>query len=197
MSSRWVARDARDRNVCTSCGTIHYQNPRIIVCCIVHWCDRILLCRRAEEPARGMWAVPAGFLECGETLEEGAARETFEETGVVVDPGALNLGWIINMTAIHQVAIAFRVSVTDLPEVHPGPECLEVAFVSADELADKALAWRASLGDGPQRFYQELQSGDFTIQLQTLGSEQGFGFKSRGYKVGSIENSGYQPKRER
>jgi hypothetical protein len=87
--------------------------------------------------------------------------------------------------------------VIDLPEVHPGPECLEAAFVSADELSDKALAWRASLGDGPQRFYQELQSGNFTIQLQTLGSVQGFGFKFRGYKVGSIENSGYQPKRER
>jgi hypothetical protein len=101
------------------------------------------------------------------------------------------------MTAIHQVAIAFRVEVIDLPEVCPGPECLEAAFVSEAELDHKVLAWRASLGDGPKIFYQELQSGDFTIQLQTLGSEQGLGFKSRGYTVRSKENSSHQPKRER
>jgi hypothetical protein len=66
--------------------------------------------------------------ECGSSMSNrwvARSRETFEETGVVVDPGALDLGWIINMTAIHQVAIAFRVNVTDLPEVHPGPESLE------------------------------------------------------------------------
>jgi ADP-ribose pyrophosphatase YjhB (NUDIX family) len=197
MSHQRVAREARDRDVCTSCGTIHYQNPRIIVCCIVHWHQKILLCRRADEPARGEWVVPAGFLECGETLEEGAARETLEETGVVVDPSALDLGWIINMTGIHQVAIAFRVNVVDLPDLRPGPECLEAAFVSADELPNKVLAWRASLGDGPQIFFQELQSGDFTIQLQTLGSEQGIGFKSRGYKVQSIASRIYPPKSKR
>ena len=67
------------------------------------------MCRRAEEPAVGQWAVPTGYLEMGETLEEGAARETREETGVVVDPARLELCSVINMTSIRQVGIIFRI----------------------------------------------------------------------------------------
>jgi len=61
------------------------------------------MCRRSQEPAIGQWVLPSGFLECGETLEQGAARETFEETGVSLDPNQLDLASIINITAIDQV----------------------------------------------------------------------------------------------
>ena len=63
--------DHLPRHVCDACGTIHYQNPRLIVGCVPEHEGRILLCRRAIEPRRGYWTVPAGFMENGETLQQG------------------------------------------------------------------------------------------------------------------------------
>ncbi len=71
--------DNLPRAVCTACGTIHYENPRIVVGCVPEWQGRILLCQRAIEPRRGYWTTPAGFLEIGETLQNAAARESLEE----------------------------------------------------------------------------------------------------------------------
>ncbi|HLY97102.1 MAG TPA: NUDIX hydrolase, partial [Sideroxyarcus sp.] len=72
--------DHRERHVCTVCNTIHYLNPKLIIGAIPEWKDgRILLCRRAIEPRRGYWTVPAGFMENGETLQQAAARESREE----------------------------------------------------------------------------------------------------------------------
>ena len=77
--------DHRERHICTVCGTIHYQNPKLIVGAIPEWEDgRILLCRRAIEPRHGLWTLPAGFMENGETTPEGAARETLEEANARV-----------------------------------------------------------------------------------------------------------------
>jgi NADH pyrophosphatase NudC (nudix superfamily) len=74
------ADDERPRYVCPSCGTIHYQNPKLVVGCIPVWEDQILMCRRNIEPRKGYWTLPAGFLENGETTAAGARRETLEET---------------------------------------------------------------------------------------------------------------------
>ncbi|MEW8397633.1 MAG: NUDIX hydrolase, partial [Candidatus Thiodiazotropha sp.] len=71
--------DNRPRYVCDSCSTVHYQNPKIVVGCIPVWEQQILLCRRAIEPRYGLWTVPAGFMENGETSQQGAARVTLEE----------------------------------------------------------------------------------------------------------------------
>ncbi|HYM28056.1 MAG TPA: NUDIX hydrolase, partial [Steroidobacteraceae bacterium] len=71
--------DQRPRYVCPACGTIHYQNPKLVVGCVPEYGGRILLCRRAIEPRRGYWTVPAGFMENGETLQECAVRESQEE----------------------------------------------------------------------------------------------------------------------
>ena len=72
--------DNRERDTCESCGRIFYQSSKIVVVCIPEWQGRILLCRRAIEPRRGHWCLPGGYLETGETLEEGASREVYEET---------------------------------------------------------------------------------------------------------------------
>jgi ADP-ribose pyrophosphatase YjhB (NUDIX family) len=152
---------------------------------MVFWRGTILMCRRSQEPARGQWTVPSGFLECGETLEEGAVRETFEETGVLIDPVSIDLCSIMNMTAIQQVSVSFRTELTARPVIRPGPECLEVAFMTEKEIAAEQIAWRMSTGGGPQRLFKELRSGHFTIQLATIGSNQGIGFRSREYVVAS------------
>lgn len=185
ISRQLVAGDGRERYACAACGTIHYQNPRIIVCCIVHSSDKILMCRRAHEPALGQWTLPSGYLECGETLEEGAARETLEETGIAVDPSELELYAVSNMTAIEQIAVTFRLEVGAEPVVHAGAECCEVAFLTEEQTHQNEIAWRESFGDGPRRFFQELRSRHFTIQLSTLGSKSGDDFRSREYPIAS------------
>ncbi|HEY7025101.1 MAG TPA: NUDIX hydrolase [Candidatus Limnocylindrales bacterium] len=82
-----VEAETRDRLACPSCGYIAYVNPRLVVSTIPVTDDgRIILIRRAIEPGYGQWAQPGGFLEIDETAQEGAARETLEETGLVVEP---------------------------------------------------------------------------------------------------------------
>ena len=85
--------DNRPRFVCTHCGTIHYQNPKMVIGSIPVWEQdgelKVLLCKRAIEPRRGLWTVPAGFMENGETTQQGAVRETLEEANARVAIGPL------------------------------------------------------------------------------------------------------------
>jgi ADP-ribose pyrophosphatase YjhB (NUDIX family) len=147
-----------------------------------------LMCRRSEEPAIGKWTVPSGYLECGETLEEGAARETFEETGVIVDPASLELHGIINMVEIHQVAVGFRIELATKPILRPGPECLEVAFFDEEDMPTDELAWRNFMGSSTKRWFDEIRLRDFSIRLGTLGSNLRPEFKAREYKIESAIN---------
>ena len=78
---RVPADDNRDRAVCTACGEVHYENPLNVVGTVPVWGDQVLLCRRNIEPRYGLWTLPAGFMELGETTAEGALRETVEEAG--------------------------------------------------------------------------------------------------------------------
>ncbi len=79
--------ETRDRLACDSCGFIAYVNPRLVVSTIPVTDDgRLYLIRRAIEPGYGAWAQPGGFLEIDETAQEGAVRETLEETGLIVEP---------------------------------------------------------------------------------------------------------------
>ena len=77
--------DTRLRDVCDHCLAIHYENPKIVAGCLVSWEGRVLLCRRAIEPRRGFWTLPAGFMENEETTREAAVRETWEEARARVD----------------------------------------------------------------------------------------------------------------
>ena len=147
------------------------------------------MCRRAEAPGIGQWAVPSGFLEMGERLEAGAAREIEEETGVLIPAEKLELCSVINMTSISQVAILFRIVLDELPTLCPGPECQEVAFLAHHEVPEGKFAWRQTMADGPERFYQELKSQQFTIQLITLGNADGAGFSSREYVIATVHET--------
>lgn len=94
--------DNRERSVCDDCGTVHYKNPIIVVGCVAEFDGKVLLCKRAIEPRKDYWTVPAGFMELGETLAAGAARETLEEACATVEIG-------------HQFA---SVDVVDAGQVH-------------------------------------------------------------------------------
>src|ERR1700730_15305246 len=100
LEIRWHAEDQRDRLVCRSCNAIRYENPRILVATMLTYQDKLLLCRRAEKPSLGKWNPPSGFMERGETLEQAAARETFEEVGVKVSPSELDLYTVTSLDKI-------------------------------------------------------------------------------------------------
>lgn len=136
--------DRRERYSCRNCGSTHYQNPRVIVRCIVQHADTILMCQRAHEPAHGQWEVPFGYLECGESLEEGAAREAYEETGVSLDPRRLALFSVLSLATIQQVAISFHITLIDRPQIRCGNECLDVAFKAEREITEDQVAWLSS-----------------------------------------------------
>src|SRR6516165_10510122 len=115
------AGDHLPRHVCDACGTIHYQNPRLVVGCVPEHEGRILLCRRAIEPRRGYWTVPAGFMENGETLQQAAARESKEEALADVQIGSLLT--VVHVLHAQQVHVFFR-AVLRSPEFGAGTESL-------------------------------------------------------------------------
>lgn len=195
VASRWVNEDHRERYVCTSCGRTHYQNPQVIVACMAHCGNRVLMCRRAREPARGQWVFPSGFLECGETLQQAAVRETWEETGVVIDPDSLELYSVVNMAAIEQIVVAFRCELGTLPTIRAGTECSEVGFLLQPEIPPNQFAWRGSMGDSADRLFEEVRRRSFCIHLANMGSESGAGFTERRYRITSIATDPDAPQR--
>ena len=114
--------DNRERFICDDCQTIHYQNPKIVAGCIPEWEGRILLCKRAIEPRYGLWTLPAGFMENGETTEQAAMRETWEEAGARVEISALYS--VFSIPHINQVYMLFRGELTN-GIYQPGHESLE------------------------------------------------------------------------
>jgi ADP-ribose pyrophosphatase YjhB (NUDIX family) len=129
--------DTFERHVCTACGEIHYLNPKIVVGAVCRWQDRVLLCRRAIEPRAGFWVVPAGYLERGESTEDGARREASEEAGARIElTGLLAL---YNVVRIAQVQLFYGARLLD-PNLVAGPETLELDLfdwraIHWDELA--------------------------------------------------------------
>ncbi len=123
--------DNRPRHVCDSCGNIHYQNPKIVAGCIPEWQGKILLCRRAIEPRYGLWTIPAGYMENGETLEQAACRETEEEACARVDLDGLYA--VYNIPHVSQVYTIFRGQLAD-GAFAPGAESLETALFEENQI---------------------------------------------------------------
>ncbi|MFQ5547492.1 MAG: NUDIX hydrolase [Woeseia sp.] len=131
--------DNRHRWVCDQCDTIHYQNPKIVVGCVPERDGRILLCRRAIEPRHGYWTVPAGFMELGETMQQGAARETLEEACAEVEVGHLFAS--VDVIQAGQVHVFFAARL--LGDFRVGAESLEVALFSESEIPWDKIAFRS------------------------------------------------------
>jgi len=132
------ADDSRPRHVCEACGSIHYQNPRNVVGSIPVYGKQVLLCRRAIEPRLGYWTLPAGFMELGESTSAGAARETHEEAGAIVEIGPLYS--LLNVPHAEQVHL-FYLATMSSPEFSAGEESLEVALFHDHEIPWDQLAF--------------------------------------------------------
>lgn len=161
--------DHLPRFLCKACGTIHYQNPKLIVGCVPEYADgRILLCRRAIEPRRGYWTVPAGFMENNETLQQGAQRESHEEALADVEIGSLLA--VVHVLQAHQVHVFFRAKLRSL-DFGAGPESLEVVLVDATAIPWQDIAF-PSTEFTLRRFLADRAAGQdshhFTTQERRL-----------------------------
>lgn len=130
--------DTHSRQVCDSCGWIHYENPKIVVGSVVTFEDKILLCKRAIEPRHGFWTLPAGYLEQNETTEDGARREAYEEA--CADISIKNLLAVYNIPHISQVQIMYRAVLTS-KKIAPGIESLEVGLFDWTDIPWEDLAF--------------------------------------------------------
>lgn len=134
--------DTRVRAVCPACHTIHYENPLNVVGTLPFWGDsgeKVLLCKRNIEPRKGFWTLPAGFMELGETTAEGAARETDEEAGAVIE--MLGLFTVMNVARVSQVHLYYRARLLS-DTFRPGHETMEAKLFEEHEVPWEDIAFK-------------------------------------------------------
>ncbi len=153
--------DNRPRAVCSSCGTVHYVNPKLVVGCVPVHEGQILLCRRAIEPRLGFWTVPAGFMELGETLGEAALRETWEEALARVQLGALFS--IVDVVHAGQVHVFFRARLAKA-EFGAGSETLETRLFRPEDIPWSELAF-PSIRIALEQYLEDEKSGNAQVRL--------------------------------
>lgn len=161
--------DNRDRMVCGDCGWIHYENPRIIVGAVVRSGSNLLFCRRAIRPRYGFWTVPGGFMELGESPEEGAKREVYEEAGASIEIRSL-----LGIYAVPRIGQVHLIYLADLigDVFHAGDESLEVQLFPATQAAIPWDELAFPVNDWALRDVLSLDGGDvlqpFTATAEDL-----------------------------
>lgn len=156
--------DTRRRFVCASCKTIHYQNPRIVTGCLATFEDKILLCKRAIEPRLGLWTLPAGYMENGETTTEGAVRETLEEANARVD--IINLYTLFSLPHISQVYMFFLATLKDL-NFSAGVESLDVNLFEEEEIPWQQLAFPI-VHDTIKFYLADRKTNNFPVRVREI-----------------------------
>jgi ADP-ribose pyrophosphatase YjhB (NUDIX family) len=161
--------DTHHRYVCTSCDTIHYQNPKIVTGCIPEWEGKVLLCRRAIEPRYGYWTLPAGFMELGETNYEAALRETAEEANARVD--VIELYSVFNLQYADQVYMIFRSRLLDL-DFSPGNESLDVKLFDESDIPWDKMAF-TPIFHTLKFYFQDRHSGQYRLHTGDIIKRDG------------------------
>lgn len=164
ISLKIPAGDNRERHVCDSCGVIHYINPRIIAGTLPVHEGKVLLCRRAIEPRKGYWTLPAGFMENGETTAQAAARETIEEAEA--DVTIQGLYTVFNLPHISQVYLFFRAEVID-GKYGVGVESLESKLFEEHEIPWQELAF-PTIYRTLKLYFEDRKSGDYPVRTEDL-----------------------------
>ncbi len=151
--------DTRERAICPACHTVHYENPLNVVGTVPFWNDQVLLCKRNIEPRWGKWTLPAGFMELGETVAEGAARETHEEAGAQIE--MLDLFSIMNVVRVGQVHFFYRAKLIS-PDFDPGHETLEARLFAEHEIPWDDIAFR-TVRETLKCFFADRARGRFEL----------------------------------
>jgi ADP-ribose pyrophosphatase YjhB (NUDIX family) len=157
--------DNKLRYVCTKCGAVLYENPKLVVGCVTEYEGKILLCKRAIEPRLGYWTVPAGFMELGETLAQAAARETLEEACATVTLGSLLA--IVDVIEAGQVHVFFRGTLDD-GVYATGDESLDARLYAPDEIPWDEIAF-ASGRIALKQFLSQRESGIELVHTEQAG----------------------------
>jgi len=160
--------DPRPRLTCGHCGSIYYENPKVLVWCLAHCGEKMLLCKRAIEPARGLWNPPAGFVEAGETLEEAMARELKEETGIDLPASRFSLYRVASVPHMNQIYVGFRAEFDAEPVLNPGPESVEARFFAEQTIGPDEVAFNDMIPDTPADVFARLRTRDFSVQCLTF-----------------------------
>ena len=147
--------DGLPRHICTACGKVHYVNPLVVVGCVPEHGERILLCKRAIEPRYGYWTIPAGFMEIGESLVEGAMRETMEEARARVD--IHDLFAVVDVVHAKQVHLMYRATLLD-GEHAAGDESLETQLFLPGEIPWDDIAF-LSVRFALEKFLEDRAAG--------------------------------------
>lgn len=163
------AGDNRERYVCRDCGTIHYQNPRIVAGCVPEYQGAILLCKRGIEPRSGYWTVPAGFMELGETVAAAAARETLEEAEARVEVGALIA--VVDVVQARQVHMFFAGTLHE-PKFGAGHETLDAGLYTPDDIPWDDIAF-PSVRIALEQFIRNRSSGRDDLCLEIAPGRPG------------------------
>jgi ADP-ribose pyrophosphatase YjhB (NUDIX family) len=155
--------DHLPRYVCEHCGTIHYQNPKLVVGCLPEWEGKVLLCRRSIEPRAGFWTLPAGFMENGETLEQAALRETREEA--LAEIQLLAPLACVSVPHVNQVHFMFHGRLLH-GKYGIGAETLEVALFDEPHIPWKDIAF-PSISYTLECFFADRHRGQFGFHSHT------------------------------
>tara|TARA_R110002049_G_scaffold56036_18_gene154931 strand:- start:2998 stop:3540 length:543 start_codon:yes stop_codon:yes gene_type:complete len=158
------AGDDRERFVCSSCEFIHYVNPRVIVGCVPVYEGRVLLCKRAIEPRKDYWTLPAGFMENGETSLQGAARETWEEARAKVSN--INLYRVFDVPYISQIYMFYRCDL-DGGEHAAGPESLETGLFDERSVPWDNIAFPV-VSQTLKEFFADAAAEEYPVRVSAI-----------------------------
>jgi len=159
--------DQKLRDVCISCGAIHYKNPKIITGCLIEHDAKILLCQRKIEPQYGKWTLPAGFMENNETTVQGAARETLEEANAeIIKP---ELYGVYDIPHISQVYMIYRAQLAGTG-FSPGDESLAVDLFDRFSLPWELLAFSV-IKELLQNYFADIDNGEYQLHTGIITPE--------------------------
>ncbi len=156
--------EGRERSVCEHCNTIHYTNPKIVAGALCVWENKVLLCRRAIEPRKGYWNLPAGYLEDFEKVEDGAIRETWEEAGaeICID----KVITVYNIPQANQVYVHFLANLKD-GIIRNGEESIESALFTEEEIPWNEMAFTSS-SFALRHYFEDRKKGVYNTHLGTF-----------------------------
>jgi ADP-ribose pyrophosphatase YjhB (NUDIX family) len=151
--------DTKERAVCPACALVHYENPLNVVGTVPYLGDKVLLCKRNIEPRWGKWTLPAGFMELGETLAQGAARETDEEAGAKFEMEGLFS--ILNVPRVGQVHLFYLARLTS-DAFAPGFETIEARLFTEAEIPWEEISFR-TVKETLQRYFADRHAGAMSL----------------------------------
>jgi ADP-ribose pyrophosphatase YjhB (NUDIX family) len=160
--------DDHVRPVCGRCGHVHYENPKLVVGCIPVLGERVLLCKRNIAPQKGKWTLPAGYLENGESVQDGAIRETLEETRSEVEIIAPYR--MFNLVFVHQIYFMFRAKLLD-ENFGPTKESTAVRLFCEADIPWEDIAF-ASIRQTLKDFFHDRPKQTYPFEIKDIAPQK-------------------------